>query len=204
MIKQQLIDKSRYSIKCPYTMAPIGICIHNTANDATAANEISYMTRNDNQVSYHIAIDDKEAIQAIPFDRNAWHAGDGNGEGNRKYIGIEICYSKSGGERFVNAEKRAAAEVAALLKSFGWGVDRIKAHREFSGKNCPHRSNMTEFVWMVQQELAKLDKPAVPQWQLDAIDGVCGKHNLDINYWKPRVNQEITVGELFGILNKVL
>ena len=87
-------------------MTPIGICIHNTANDASAANEISYMISNNNEVSFHIAVDDKEAIQGIPFNRNAWHAGDGgSGTGNRKYIAIEICYSKSGGTRFTNAEK---------------------------------------------------------------------------------------------------
>lgn len=59
------------------------------------------MKINDSSTSYHIAVDDKEAIQAIPFNRNAFHAGDGgNGTGNRKYIAVEICYSKSGGERY--------------------------------------------------------------------------------------------------------
>ncbi|MEC2444681.1 N-acetylmuramoyl-L-alanine amidase, partial [Bacillus cereus] len=47
-----------------------------------------YMIRNDNQVSFHIAVDDKEAVQGIPLERNAWHTGDGNGNGNRKSIGV--------------------------------------------------------------------------------------------------------------------
>lgn len=117
---QRLISSDKYSIKCPYSMTPKGICIHNTANDATASNEISYMQSNTNSVSFHIAIDDVEAIQGIPFNRNAWHAGDGStGDGNRNYISVEICYSKSGGTKFINAEKRAAKEVAALLKQYG-------------------------------------------------------------------------------------
>ena len=61
-----------------------------------AANEIAYMTRNTTVVGYHVAIDDKQAVQAIPT-HNAFHAGDGQGKGNRASIGIEICYSKSGG-----------------------------------------------------------------------------------------------------------
>ena len=35
------------------------------------------MIRNDNEVSFHFAVDDKEVVQGIPLDRNAWHAGDG-------------------------------------------------------------------------------------------------------------------------------
>ena len=151
---QLLISSSKYGVKCPYTMTPKGICIHNTANDASARNERSYMQRNNNEVSFHIAVDDQEAIQGLPLDRNAWHAGDGgNGQGNRNYIAVEICYSKSGGSRFEAAEKRAAKEVAALLKKYGWGIDKIKDHRSFSGKNCPHRTNMSNFIKLVQSEL---------------------------------------------------
>lgn len=157
MLIQKLISSDKYGIKCPYAMDPIGICIHNTANDASAANEIAYMQRNNNEVSFHIAIDDKEAIQGLPFNRNAWAAGDGNGQGNRKYIHIEICYSKSGGHKFEAAEKRAAQEVAALLKQYGWGIDRVKKHQDFSGKYCPHRTldmGWQRFLNMIQNELS--------------------------------------------------
>lgn len=156
MLIQKLISSDKYDIKCPYVMDPIGICIHNTANDASAANEIAYMQRNNNEVSFHIAIDDKEAIQGLPFNRNAWAAGDGNGQGNRKYIHIEICYSKSGGHKFEAAEKRAAQEVAALLKQYGWDIDRVTKHQDFSGKYCPHRTldmGWQRFLNMIQAEL---------------------------------------------------
>lgn len=155
---QRQINQSRYPIKCPYPMSPIGVCIHNTANDASARNEADYMERNNNQTSFHIVIDDKEALQLIPFDRNAWHAGDGhNGQGNRKYIAVEICYSKSGGQRFADAEERTVKEVALLLKNHGWGIDRVKAHRDFAKKNCPHRTDMTSFKNRVQAELNRLN-----------------------------------------------
>ncbi|GAA0229404.1 peptidoglycan recognition protein family protein [Metaclostridioides mangenotii] len=156
-LMQSLLPSSKYNRKCPYSMTPIGVCVHNTYNDAPAINEITYMKNNDSSTSYHIAVDDKVAIQAIPFNRNAFHAGDGgNGTGNRKYIAVEICYSKSGGERFKKAESRAASEVATILKQYGWGIERVKAHRDFAKKDCPHRTNMTEFKKLVQDELNKL------------------------------------------------
>ena len=33
----------------------------------------------------------------------------------------------------------------------------MKAHRDFSGKNCPHRTNMTTFKQMVEKELKALN-----------------------------------------------
>lgn len=51
------------------------------------------MIGNNNEVSFHYAVDDVEVVQGIPENRNAWHAGDkGNGKGNREGIAIEICY----------------------------------------------------------------------------------------------------------------
>ena len=82
----------KVEIKCPYAMTPTRIVIHNTANDASAANEIAYMLSNNKETSFHFAVDDKEIVQGIPLNRNAWHAGDGNGKGNREGIAIEICY----------------------------------------------------------------------------------------------------------------
>lgn len=146
-IISDLCPSSKYSIKCPYAMTPIGICIHNTANDASAKNEASYMLSNNNQVSFHYAVDDKEIVHCIPNDRNAWHAGDGGkGEGNRKYISIEICYSKSGGGRFEAAMENAAYLTAKLLRDYGWNISNVKKHQDFSGKYCPHRI-LSDYGW---------------------------------------------------------
>lgn len=116
------------------------IVVHNTANDATAQNEVAYMIGNKNQVSFHYAVDDQEVVQGIPITRNTWHAGDGNGEGNRKGISIEICYSRSGGTRFDQAEKNAAHFIATLLRERQWGIEKVKKHQDFRNKYCPHRT----------------------------------------------------------------
>ena len=131
---------NKYSIKCPYEMKPEYITIHNTYNDASAMAEISYMLGNNLKTSFHVAIDNYRVVTGIPFNRNAWHAGDGRGNGNMKSIGIEICYSKSGGQRFEEAEELCAEYVAMLLKQYGWGIDRVKKHQDWSKKYCPHRT----------------------------------------------------------------
>lgn len=139
------MNPSMYKYNAPYSMQPLEICIHNTANTASARNEVAYMNRTANYTSYHVAIDDKEAVQAIPFNRNAFAAGDGaNGRGNRRAIHIEICYSLDGGNnghqsaRYLKAEENAALYTAYVLHQYGWGIDKVKKHQDYSGKYCPH------------------------------------------------------------------
>ena len=162
-IVKNLVSESKYSVKCPYSMTPEFVVVHNTANDASAENEVKYMISNNNQVSFHFAVDDKEVVQGLPLDRNAWACGDGaNGKGNRKGLQVEICYSKSGGVRFENAEKNAAKFIAQLLKERGWGIDKVKKHQDFSNKYCPHRTldkGWASFVNMIKDYLNELNKP---------------------------------------------
>lgn len=145
-IKKSLCPENKYKVKCPNKMTPTRIVIHNTANDASAESEIKYMLSRAGEISFHFAVDDAQAVQGIPLDRNAWHAGDGNGKGNREGIAIEICYSKSGGERFEKAVKNAAELTAELLKKYGWGLDRVTKHQDYSNKHCPHRI-LDEYGW---------------------------------------------------------
>jgi len=117
-------------------MTPTTITIHNTGNpSSTAKNERAWLTNpaNDRTASYHIVVDEREAIECIPLNEVAWHAGDGNGDGNRKSIGIEICESGD----YAKTLDNAATLVAKLLKDRGWGVDRLRRHFDWSGKICP-------------------------------------------------------------------
>ncbi|EDW20519.1 N-acetylmuramoyl-L-alanine amidase [Bacillus pumilus] len=160
-VKKNMVPSIRYGLKCPNKMDAEYITIHNTANDAAAKSEISYMINNTSSTSYHFAVDDKEVIQAIPLDRNAWHSGDGtNGTGNRKSIAIEICYSQSGGTRYKTAEKLAIQFVAQLLKERSWGVDRVRKHQDWNGKYCPHRilseGRWSSFKAAIEKELKAL------------------------------------------------
>lgn len=159
-IVKNLCPQDKWSIKCPYSMTPEFIVVHNTANDASAKNEIAYMIRNNNSTSYHYAVDDVEVIQAIPENRNAWHAGDGTrGKGNRSGIAIEICYSKSGGSKFNKAEDNAVELIVDILDRYGWGIDKVTKHQDYSGKYCPHRTldmGWDRFIKKVQERLGGL------------------------------------------------
>lgn len=161
-------------------MSPQYITVHNTANRASALAEISYMCGNNNEVSYHYAVDDKEAIQGLPLDHNGWHCGDGGfGRGNRYSIGIEICYSLDAGDpRYPQAEENGALLTAMLLKQYGWGIDRVRKHQDWSGKYCPHRildnNGWQSFLNRVQQHLNALNGTPAPQANvgLKSIDEV--------------------------------
>lgn len=161
-IVQKLVPESKYNIKCPYKMTPTRIVVHNTANDATARNEIAYMTNNNYETSFHFAVDDKEIVQGLPLDRNGWHASDGNGKGNREGIAIEICYSKSGGDRFIKAEQNAVDLIVFLLKKYNWGIDRVTKHQDYTNKYCPHRTldmGWTRFIKMIEDKLNNETQP---------------------------------------------
>jgi hypothetical protein len=124
------------------------------------------MKRNNNEVSFHYAVDDKEVVQGIPENRNAWHSGDGgNGKGNREGIAIEICYSKSGGEKFTKAEENAVELIVDILKRYGWGVDKVTKHQDYNGKYCPHRTldlGWDRFIKMIEAKL----NPVIPLYRV--------------------------------------
>ncbi len=162
-VVQKLIPVSRYEYKSKQDMKPIGLCVHNTANEAPAVNEVSYMTGTNTKTSFHYAVDDIQAVQALPENRTAWHAGDNLGQGNMKHIGIEICYSlakklpeKDVYAKFEKAERNAVILIVDMLRRYGWGLEQIKKHQDFSGKYCPHRTldlGWDRFLNMVRAEI---------------------------------------------------
>lgn len=218
-IIKQIVPENKYGIKCPFGMNPTRIVVHNTANDATARNEIAYMTRNNYETSFHFAVDDKEVIQGLPLDRNGWHASDGNGKGNREGIAIEICYSKSGGDRFIKAEQNAVELIVYLLKKYNWGIDKVTKHQDYTNKYCPHRTldlGWDRFINMIK------DKLNVPQEKPKKInvkyqvyaggkwwDDVVNFNNTDHNGYAGVYNKSIkgfrgnTVGTLAEVGNLI-
>lgn len=172
-IRENLLSPSKYDLKVPVESCAKDmkyIVVHNTANDASAANEVAYMIRNDSSTSFNAAVDDKEIVVGIPLDKGAFAAGqrDGNAHG----IHIEICYSLSGGTRFDKAEKNAAEYIAKLLTERKWDISHVKKHQDFDGKYCPHRTldkgwqcflNMVE-SYMTESTPAKpTPKPSTPK-----------------------------------------
>lgn len=124
-------DGKRPGLKAKMT----SITIHNTGNpDSTALNERNWLGSiyNDRAASFHIVVDSVQAIECIPLDEVAYHSGDYYG--NTSSIGVEICES---GDYKAN-EHNAISLVAKMLVERGWGVDKLKRHYDWNGKNCPH------------------------------------------------------------------
>lgn len=145
-------------------MEPTTITIHNTGNPkSTAQNERDWLTNPNNlrQASYHIVVDEHKAIECLPLNEAAWHAGDGNGNGNMRSIGVEICESGNYSQTLLNASQL----VAKLLYERGWGVDRLRRHYDWSRKICPRLmynsgkwTGWEEFKQMVSKQLASLSQ----------------------------------------------
>lgn len=206
MIKQSLLPKGhRVRPGKPLTLKYI--TIHSTGNPSSSANsERRWLDNPDNKrdASWHICIDEKEAIMAIPLNEQAWHAGDATG--NSTSIGIEICES---GNRQKTLD-HAAKVVAELLFEFHLTTANLKRHYDWSKKSCPsilmsnNWSGWYAFVSSVEKELKALTTPSTPKWQIDALESLCERKGLDKTHWQNRIEDNITVGELFGILNKLL
>lgn len=114
------------------------ITIHNTGNPSSSAiNERTWLTNatNTRLASFHIVVDMREAIECIPLNECAWHAGDGSGakSGNRTSIGVEICESGD----YAKTLDNAATLVSQMLHERGWGTERLRRHFDWSGKICP-------------------------------------------------------------------
>jgi len=162
-----------YNRRPALSMEPTSITIHNTGNPtSTAANERAWLTNPSNTriASYHIAVDAKEAIEVLPLNEVAWHAGDGSKptSGNRTSIGIEICERDVSLGEYAQALTNAVDLVAKLLHERGWGVDRLRRHYDWSGKQCPRLMNIDgkwsgwyQFVQRVQGALQAYDKKLV-------------------------------------------
>lgn len=151
--RQLLVPKSKYGIKCPYAMKAKKMTYHNTDNSMDALSEITYMRNNNNQTSYHLAADENEVIQGIPFDRNSWNAGDGlNGYGNRNTVAVEICRNYDRKRNTTNllqpqqgwytkAERNASLFGATVMYEQGMApiLANVKFHHDWSGKWCPSK-----------------------------------------------------------------
>lgn len=155
---------------------PQYVTIHNTANEGYGADakkhaELQYSGNNKN-VSWHYTVDNKQIYQSMPMNEVAYHAGDGLNLGNIATIGIEICENADG--NYAQAERNAAYLTARILFENNLPSDRVRMHKDWSGKNCPH--NMIEWTkgtmgWekfnaLVKQEYDRLveeNKPVEPE-----------------------------------------
>lgn len=168
------LPASQYPLKAPYAMTPAGIVVHNTAGTTSAREEAAAMIASAAATSFHVVIDEAEAVECIPFARNAWHAGDGAaGYANRRLIGVEIARSMdTASDRFDQAEANAALYIAHVCRQYGWTSAQLHQHNWYSSTACPHR---TKTHW--QTFLAQVDECIAELEGGDAADAGEGAQN---------------------------
>jgi N-acetylmuramoyl-L-alanine amidase len=117
------------------------ITIHNTGNASTGAgarNHARYVksdTAANLPVSWHFTVDERDIIQHLPVNEDAFHAGDGAGNGNRQSIGIEIAMNSDGD--LLRATDKAAELTAYLCGKHNIPVENIVQHHHWNRKHCP-------------------------------------------------------------------
>lgn len=184
----------------------IGITNHNTGNksadDSDHAKWIQGVEDADKlYVSPHIFVDADSITQVIPLNEVGYHAGDGQGDGNMKTIGVEICEDREVGKAEANAIKLNAA---LILTYTTW---RVYKHQDWNGKFCPHiilaRNGWGKFVEDIKATvkvsqsqanemdefevaLKKIETAGVTKspdyWRDHAVDGnlIKGEHARDL------------------------
>ena len=156
------LPASQYALKAPYAMTPEGIVVHNTAGTASAREEAAAMIESTAATSFHVVIDEAEAVECIPFACNAWHAGDGAaGYANRHLIGLEIARSMdTATTRFAQAETNAALYIAHVCRQYGWTSAQLHQHNWYSSTACPHRTktHWQTFLAQVDEYIAALER----------------------------------------------
>lgn len=131
-IKNQLIS-SRASTYAG-TSKRSTITIHETANASRGAGAQAHanlQANNPRNASWHIQVDDTEAIRSYPDTVRCGHAG----AGAKDSIAIEICVNSD--SNYDQALRNAAEVVKQLMDDNNLTTRNIVGHTYWTGKNCP-------------------------------------------------------------------
>lgn len=178
-IKKQLLDKSRALEIGRGTGNPKKyIAVHQTGNTDKGADAQAHANLQSNKVlsyGWHWQVDDKIAIQSFDHDFKIWCQGDGwNGIGNNQAISVEICVNSDG--NYNQTIENGAKLVARIMKQENIGIDFVKQHNFFSGKNCPEqiRAGKNGITWSKFIDKVKMNlgteapKPVIAE--TDSVD----------------------------------
>lgn len=190
------------------------ITVHDTGNANTGAGALNHAKylKGDSaanaKVSWHYTVDDTRVVQHLPDNEDAFHAGDGAGDGNRKSIGVEICINSDG--NLTAATDRAARLVAMKCIEHNIPIENVVQHNHWNGKNCPKliRSGKPyswgEFIAKVRkyaessaEATRKTDEPA--SWAKNAWESAKSQGILD----GTRPTDSVTRQEMAVILDRL-
>lgn len=130
IIKPGSINRPQTKNSCRY------ITVHDTANKsrgADAAAHAKYIKSLKEKTSWHYTVDDSGIYQHIPDNEKSYHTSDR--EANESSIAIELCVNADGD--FEKTKQNAAKLVNMIIEKHGILKENIRAHRDWTGKDCP-------------------------------------------------------------------
>jgi N-acetylmuramoyl-L-alanine amidase len=206
IITQNIIPKNRDN-RPGFAMMPEYITIHDTANpNATAIAHGNYLAKNSITerlpTSWHFTVDDKDIVQHLPLNESGYHAGDGNGPGNRKSIGIEICEFTDTNKRG-NAEKIAVQLTAYIANKLSIPLSKIVQHYYWTSKNCPRVLRSRPGGWdnFIKDVKIGMGKKDAPEWKVIGLRWLEENGLVTEGTWK--AEDTIDMGTLGTILSRI-
>ncbi len=130
IIKPGSTNRPQTKNSCQY------ITIHDTANKsrgADAAAHAKYIKSLKEKTSWHYTVDDSGIYQHLPDDEKSYHTS--NLKANESSIAVELCVNADGD--FEKTKQNAAELVNMLMEKHSIPKENIRAHRDWTGKNCP-------------------------------------------------------------------
>lgn len=141
------------------------VTVHETANERPGADAQAHANLQSGegarQASWHVQVDDTEAIRSYPDTAQCWHGG--TAEANKNSLAVEICVNEGGD--YDEAFKRAAAVVRDWRIKHKLGRDKVVQHHHWTGKDCPAKMRLAdrwkEFLDLTEpnQTISKEVKP---------------------------------------------
>lgn len=194
------------------TTRPIkGLTIHSTGNpNSTADNERRWLDNPSNisEVAWHLVIDQKECIQAMPFNEFVWHAQ----QGSHSTIGLEICES---GNRAQTVE-RAAELAAQILHQHQLTIEQMYRHEDWYKKGCPgifkannwegwrtFRSKVNTYLNAYNKTDSKPANKPVPDYKVAPMKNLSKVIDFDYDQWFNRIDESMPVWATFAFLEKI-
>lgn len=122
----------------------LSVTVHETGNTDPGADAQRHAdlqsTSNVRQASWHVQVDDSEAIRSYPDTAQCWHGG--TREANEDSLAVEICVNSDGD--YDEAFKNAAEVVRGWRIKHNLSRADVKQHFDWTGKNCPAKMRLTD------------------------------------------------------------
>ncbi len=143
------------------------------------------------EASWHYQVDEGVIYQSFDDNFELWHAGGTYtwlSYGNTNSIGIEMCINADG--NYDGSMRHDAKLVAHLMHKYNLGIQNVKRHYDFAGKECPsymiRTDRYNEFIEYVNQEYyaMKYLKDCEVTWTVSDLDTLFDKGANGLYYAK--------------------